>query len=296
VAHVAGAPQRRLQGVIAVAQQTVQPNAIASSPAELYETFFGPALFAPWAELLVERAAPRPGERVLDLACGTGIVTRRLVPAVGPTGRVVGVDLSPDMLAVARGVPLPDGAAVEWRQADAVDLDLPAASFDLVTCQQGFQFFPDRAAAALQVRRVLVDGGRLVMSAWRGPEEHPLLDASTAAVARHLDVPPHALGTPFSFGDADELVRMLDDAGFAEIEVESLSMGAHFPSARTFMAMTTVAAAAVLPAYAGVVADPASRAALVEAATRATADLLERYRDGDGLTFPWFAHVATGRA
>jgi ubiquinone/menaquinone biosynthesis C-methylase UbiE len=282
--------------VIGVAQQTAQPPDTTRSPAELYEEFFGPALFSPWAALLVDRAVPRPGERVLDLACGTGILTRRLASAVGPTGHVVGVDLSPDMLAVARRRPMPGGAAVEWRQQDAVDLDLPAAAFDLVTCQQGFQFFADRAAAARQARRLLVDGGRLAVSVWRGPEHHPLLEASTAAVARHLDVTTDALNTPFSFGDAGELASVLEDAGFTGVEVEELSMDAHFPSAQTFMAMTTVAAAAVVPAYADAVAEPSSRVALVEAATRASADLLERHRDGDGLTFPWFAHVATARA
>jgi SAM-dependent methyltransferase len=83
----------------------------ASNPVESYHNFLGPALFAPWAKLLIERAAPGPGEQVLDLACGTGIVTRQVAPLVGETGKVVGVDISPDMLAVARGsVGKDDGA------------------------------------------------------------------------------------------------------------------------------------------------------------------------------------------
>lgn len=264
----------------------------AVSPAELYQQFFGPALFEPWAAVLVDRAAPQPGERVLDLACGTGIVTRRVAQAVGPGGSVVGVDLSPGMLEVARRLPVSGGGPVEWREGDAGALPLPDGAFDLALCQQGFQFFGDRAAAAREMRRVLTGPGRAVVSVWQGPERHPLLEASNAAVARHLGVPAADLSTPFSFGDGGALRRLLADAGFARVEVSTLTMDASFPSAETFITMTTVAAAAVLPAYAHVVADPASRDALIAVSTDATGDLLERYRDGDGLTFPWTANIA----
>lgn len=276
--------------------QTAPNEPAAQGPAEMYELFFGPALFTPWASVLVDRAAPHPGERVLDLACGTGIVTRQVAPAVGPHGRIVAVDLSPQMLAVARRLPVPGGATVEWREGDAVALDLPDGAFDLVLCQQGLQFFSDRAAAAGGMRRVLAEGGRAVVAVWRGIEHHPLLAASTVAVARHLGVPATELDAPFSFGDAGELHRLLTAAGFARVEIRTHSLDAHFPSADAFVATTTIAAAAVLPAYAQVVADPASRSTLVEVATDASRELLERFRDGDGLTFPWFAHVATGHA
>lgn len=275
----------------------MSPQHAPTSPAELYQQFFGPALFAPWASVLVDRAAPQRGERVLDLACGTGIVTRQVAPAVGPGGTVVGVDLNADMLAVARRLPAPEGGpAIEWRQGNAVALDLSDGAFDLVLCQQGLQFFPDRPAAAREMRRVLADGGRAVLNAWQGIEQHPLLAASTAAVARHLSVPAAELDTPFSLGDADELRRLLERAGFGRVEISARTMDAHFPSAETFMAMTTVAAAAVLPAYAHVVADPTARAALVQVSTDASRDLLERHREGDGLTFPWTANIAVAHA
>lgn len=265
------------------------------TPAERYQQFFGPPLFEPWAAVLVDRAAPQPGERVVDLACGTGIVTRRVAPAVGSRGTVVGVDVSPGMLEVARRLPVPGGVAVEWREGDAGALPLPDGGFDLALCQQGFQFFADRAAAAREMRRVLTDRGRAVVSVWQGPERFPLLEASTAAVARHLGVPAADISTPFSFGDGGDLRSLLQDAGFGRVEVTALTMDASFPSAETFIAMTTVAAAAVLPAYAHVVDDPASRDALVAVSTDATGDLVERYRDGDGLTFPWTANIAVAR-
>lgn len=266
------------------------------NPAEMYEEFFGPALFGPWAAVLVDQAAPRPGERVLDLACGTGIVARQVAPRVGAGGRLVGVDRNPDMLAVARRRPTAGGPDVEWVEGDAGELDLPDRAFDLVLCQQGLQFFPDRTAAVRHVRRVLDDGGRIALNVWRGIEHHPLLEASTAAVAGHLGVPAAELDTPFSFGSAESLRRLLTEAGFREVAVTTRTMDAHFPSATTFLAMTTVAAAAVLPAYARVVDDPAAVADLVAVSSEATSHLLERYRDGQGLTFPWSAHVALARA
>ena len=116
-------------------------------PAEIYESFFVPALSAPWAEDLLRRTAPRPGERVLDVACGTGIVARRVAPRVGPTGRVVGVDPNLGMLAVARAAAAAEGVSIEWREGRAEALPVEDAAFDLVCCQVALMFFEDRAAA-----------------------------------------------------------------------------------------------------------------------------------------------------
>ncbi len=92
------------------------------------------------------------------MACGTGIVARYATPLLGAEGSVVALDVSPDMLAVARALPEPAGAAVEWQEGDATSLALPDSAFDLVLCQQGLQFFPDRAAAVREMRRVLAPG------------------------------------------------------------------------------------------------------------------------------------------
>src|SRR5215472_13290367 len=112
-----------------------------ASPAQLFDQFFRPTLFTPWARSLLQRAAPQSGEQVLDLACGTGTVAQLAAPLVGAEGSVVGVDINPGMLAVAQGQPKPPGTAITWRQGDATALDLPDDSFDLVLCQQGLQFF-----------------------------------------------------------------------------------------------------------------------------------------------------------
>ncbi len=127
----------------------VQP---ALSPVESYQEYVVGSIFAYWTPRLLAHAQARPGEHVLDVACGTGIVARSVAPLVGAQGQVVAVDYNPAMLAMARTIPAPTGAAIEWREGDAADL--PDCCFDLVTCQQGLQFFPDRAAAVREMRRV----------------------------------------------------------------------------------------------------------------------------------------------
>jgi SAM-dependent methyltransferase len=117
------------------------------SAAEIYKRHMVPAIFGPWAEDLVACAAPQPGERVLDVACGTGVVARLVAQRVGPAGQVVGLDLNPGMLTVARALPPSQGAMIAWREGNASAIPLADAAFDLVLCQQGLQFFPDRPAA-----------------------------------------------------------------------------------------------------------------------------------------------------
>ena len=119
-------------------------NVYGGTPAEVYERYLAPAIFRPWAELLLDLAVLRPGERVLDVACGTGVVARRAVEKVGAAGRVTGLDINTDMLAMARS----SHAEVEWREASALAMPFPDESFDVVLCQQGLRFFPDRIGRA----------------------------------------------------------------------------------------------------------------------------------------------------
>jgi ubiquinone/menaquinone biosynthesis C-methylase UbiE len=137
------------------------------SAAELFERYGVQAIFGPWAADLVALAAPQPGERVLDVACGTGAVARLAAQRVGPTGAVAGLDLNPEMLVVARSQPPPDGTRIAWHEGNASAMPLADAAFEVVLCQQGVQFFPDRAAALREMHRVLAPGGRLVLSVWR---------------------------------------------------------------------------------------------------------------------------------
>src|SRR6185503_11434950 len=121
----------------------------------------------PWAPGLVALAALKPGERVLDVACGTGLVARLAATETGPTGQVTGLDINRNMLALARSLPPPPGASVTWVEGDAGAMGFPDASFDVILCQQGLQFFPDKAAALGEMHRVLVPRGRVVLSVWK---------------------------------------------------------------------------------------------------------------------------------
>lgn len=117
---------------------------LGGNAAELYERYAVRYFIGPWAPELVDIASLKAGERVLDLACGTGVVARLAAAKVGPSGKVTGLDLNAGMLAVGRSLPLAYGASITWVEGSAMATGLPDASFDVVLCQQGFQFFPDR--------------------------------------------------------------------------------------------------------------------------------------------------------
>ncbi len=165
-----------------------------SFPAMYEQQLVGP-LFRPWAELLLARLRPAPGERVLDIACGTGIVARLAAERVGPSGTVVGVDVSPGMLEVARAV----APGVTWRDGSALDLPLTAGEqFDVVVCQQGLQFFADRPLAVRQMRKALAAGGRLGVATWRPVAEIPIFRQLQPVAERHIGA---VIDQRHAFGD-----------------------------------------------------------------------------------------------
>jgi SAM-dependent methyltransferase len=165
-----------------MSQQTSFKHFGGSAP-ENYERFFVPAIPAPLATELIDIAALRPGERVLDVACGTGVVARLAAERVGATGTVAGIDLNPGMLAVARSV-TPPGMVIEWHQSSAEAMPLPDEAFDVVLCKMGIQFVPDKLAALREMQRVLAPGGRLIINVV-GPK--PRVFAILAeALAHHI--------------------------------------------------------------------------------------------------------------
>ncbi len=259
----------------------------APNPAEVYERFLVPHLFTPWARDLVARAGPKPGERVLDVACGTGIVMRAVLPVVGPNGRVTGVDFSPAMLEEAR-TRVPGEAPVEWYEASAEALPFSGAAFDLVLCQQGLQFFPDKQGAIREFSRVLAPGGRVALSVWRTLEHNPVQEAINEAVVRHLGTPTLAA---FHSGNAPELEALISGTGFEEVAIEPVSMTLRFPSADRFVRLSALAGAAVAPVMAEL--DEAERATLVEAMQQDVGATLQRYTHDDEINVPMAAYVAT---
>lgn len=200
---------------------------------ENYERYFVPAIGAPLAKDLIDAAGLRTAERVLDVACGTGIVTRLAAMQVGTEGNVAGLDVNPGMLAVARAA-TPQGLAIDWYETSAEAIPLPDGSFDVVLCQMGLQFLPSKLQALKEIRRVLGPNGRLVLNL---PGPTPRLFAELAdALARHID-PRCAgfVGVVFSLHDRDELYRLMSDAGFRNIEIDKREKTLGLPPPEDFL-------------------------------------------------------------
>lgn len=266
-------------------------SALAESPAEVYEDFLVRWQFRPWTAALLAEAGLQPGERILDLAAGTGIVAREAAPIVGVGGRVVAADVNPAMLAVGAALPPPRGAAIEWLEGDAARLPLSDGAFDAVLCQQGLQFFPDRPGALAETRRVLAPGGRVVFAVWQPITSNPVINALNEAARRHLGVGPMAAA--FGLGDAGEAGSLFEAAGFAEVAVVPRQLVIVFPSREQYVRRVIEAVAQILPELAGL--DAAGRAALVGAIEEDAGESLRTHAWGHGIAVPKAANLVTAR-
>ena len=258
---------------------------LTADAAQMRERYSVRYFIGPWAPGLIAVAALQPGERVLDVACGTGVVTRLAASAVGPTGRVAGLDINAAMLAVARTLPHPSGTEITWVEGNAVAMDFPDASFDVILCQQGLQFFPNKAAAVREMHRVLVSGGRVVLSVWKsaGPYNVAVADA----LEHHVGV---EAATSFRASrvvpDAEALDRLLSDAGFPAVEVRPSTMTIRLPSLDTFV-LGHLSGMPVAPAVAALSEE--QRAALA----RQVKTALAPYADASGVAVPDEVNIAT---
>jgi SAM-dependent methyltransferase len=261
---------------------------LSAQAAERYERYVARYILGPWAPLLVDVARVDVGARVLDVACGTGVVARAAAERVGSGGRVIGVDLNAGMLAVARSLPAPVGAAIEWVECSALDLRLPDGALDVVLCQQGLQFFPDKALALREMRRVLARGGRVALSIWNGVGLYNgavgealarcVGDAAALQFCASREVPPK-----------DELQRLAREAGFSAVDVRVSRINVHLPRLDTFT-LDHLSATPLAPVVAAI--EPEVREKIgVSVMTK-----LQRYADGDGVTYPEETHVLTASA
>jgi ubiquinone/menaquinone biosynthesis C-methylase UbiE len=201
--------------------------------AENYERYFVPTIGMAFATALLDAAELHPGHRVLDVACGTGVVTRLTAERVGPDGAIAGLDINPAMLAVARSVPS-SGAAIEWHEASAESLPLADGSFDVVLSSLGLQFVPDKMSTLREMQRVLAPGGQLAI-ATVGPTP-PLFAILEQALARHLN--PEAAGfvrAVFSLHEPQELEKLTRGAGFRDVEVRSKALTLTLPGPAEFL-------------------------------------------------------------
>ena len=201
---------------------------------EFYHRYLGPVMFEPYAADLARRISVPGGGSILEIACGTGMLTRQLYRQVAPSVRLVATDLNEPMIDFARSQTDRD-AKIEWRPADATALPFPDASFDAVVCQFGVMFFPDKKVAFNEARRVLPAGGLLAFNVWGAFERNPYARIAHETVGRFFpEDPPEFFHVPFGFSDREVLRQLLTDSGFGEIEFEWVTLQAKSPSARSF--------------------------------------------------------------
>lgn len=258
----------------------------ASGP-KAYERYLVPRLFAPWAEHLIDFTGLASGERVLDVACGTGIVARRAAARLDGNGSAAGIDLNENMLAVAREAS-PD-LAIEWGRADAVALPYSDSVFDVCFCQQALQFLPDRPAAIGEMARVLAPGGRLGLGILRSIERNPGWEALAAAMAHHAGEPAGAMmRSPFAGITPDEIGSLLRVAGFEEVRIRVDILPVRYRSPREFFREE----AASSPMADSLMVLPAAVVAAIE---NELANTLRVYSDDDGIVFPSETYMVSAR-
>ena len=251
---------------------------VAASAAEVYESFFVPALFGQWVEPLLDAAGVGEGDHVLDVGCGTGIVARAAGSRVGG-GRVVGLDPNEGMLAVAR-----KATGVEWRQGVAEDLPFTDRSFDVVVSQFAMMFFDDRRQAVAEMRRVLRPGGRVAIAVWASLSDTPGYAAMVALLDRMLGTEAgDALRAPFTLGDARVLQETLGGA-LEDVSVDAVDGEARFGSVRDW----------VHTDIRGWTLSDMSEADFQRLVTAAEGDLAEFVDEAGMVAFPAPALIATG--
>jgi SAM-dependent methyltransferase len=204
----------------------------ARTAADVYDELFLETLCLPWARRLLAAVPPAPGDRVLDIACGTGAVASVAAPAAGGTGSVIGLDRSGEMLAVARRR-LPQ---LDWREGDAQALPFGDGGFDVVLCQFGLMFVDDRELAVREMLRVLRHGGRVGLVVWDGIDRSPAYATLTETVEARLGPDASApIRRSFALGDAETVAALLDGAGFASVEAASVPAVARFATLATWV-------------------------------------------------------------
>jgi SAM-dependent methyltransferase len=192
---------------------TVSYRSFTGTAAENYERYFVPAIATPVSVALLEAAALQPGQRVLDVACGTGLIARLAAERVGPSGTVTGLDIAPDMIEVARTV---SPSTIAWHVGDAASLPFADGSYNVVLCQMGLMFMPDRRAAVAEMRRVTASGGRVVVTT-PGLIQPPFAIMEQALVDHISGDLGGFVRAVFSLHDPDEVTSLLRAAGLVDV-------------------------------------------------------------------------------
>lgn len=257
---------------------------------EAYERYLVPALFQEAAEKLIQHAAIQPGERVLDLGCGTGIVARVAAEHLGNGENVTGVDINPGMLDVARSVSAETHPGIEWQQGSAEDLPLARSSFDVVLSQQAFQFLENRETALKEIHRVLRPGGRLVFSVFRSIEHNytyrPLIEAFRRHGGDNLGT---MMNSPFQEWTREGLREMVTEAGFTQADITISLVTARFPTVPDYIQQEL--SSSPMSELVSTMADDVR-----QAIARDTSAGLSDYIDDRGVMHPLQTYLVSARA
>ena len=238
----------------------------------------------------MDLAALQPGERVLDMACGTGIIARLAAQQVETNGAVAGADVNDGMLNVARSQPQSEGGPqIAWELCDASSLSFPDASFDVALCQYGLEFFADRPAGLRELLRVLTPNGRLLVRVWRALERQPFYLALMEALDRHVRVGAGDLiQAAFKLPSADDLRRLATDAGFRDVHVRLTTTPLRFPSLEDYV-LGYLSATPIASDIVAITDDVRS------ALTQDVATALQYFIDDGGMAVPTESHVLMAR-
>ena len=252
---------------------------------EKYEALMVPLIFRPYAEELARRARGFSPQRVLETAAGTGAVTRALVNAL-PNAKIVATDLNQPMLDVNAGRIASDH--VEFVEADAQQLPFDAASFDLVVCQFGAMFFPDKVRGHSEARRVLLEGGSYLLAIWDSIERNPLTAATQQVLIDAFpdDPPLFMRDGPFGYADPVRIESDLHRAGFGTVEIETIEMRSRSPSAED------AASALCYGTPMGVEVDEREPGSL-ERVYPLVEEALRQFEGPNGIDAPMSAHIVT---
>ena len=247
-----------------------------------------PGMFLRWTERVLAVAAPAPGEHVLDVACGTGIGARLVASALGPAGKVVGLDVDAGVVETARKVAQQTGIRIEWHCANALEMPFDDGTFDLCLCLQGLQFFPDRVAGLSEIRRVLKRSGRLVASIWGPLEFNKGHHAVVQALERQaVDASPAKKAC--SFSGTEEIRETAARAGYTHIELRTEDGVAQFASMQSFIDGMTLGSPSTRHAVAGL--PEGGRDIFVKDVSA----MLEPYLVGAELAYPMRTHILIAR-
>lgn len=250
-----------------------------------YERNNVPRVFRPQAEAMLKQVSLHEGDRVLDVACGTGIVTRVAVERYGNLASIVGFDFNAGMLEVAKANTPQTDTPIKWQQGDMCELPFPDDAFDVVLCQQGLQFAPDKLAALCHMRRVLAPGGRLAFTIWS--EATRLLAATADAVRRHVS-DDAATDLLSAYGAGTDIRKLVDKAGFRAIEMQVIESTTRWPSSADEVAEYIAHATARSPFTREI-------SAAITVIAKEVRTTLQPYREGNDFVMPTRSHLVQAR-